>query len=156
MQPQNKVGYRMKVKPREYHFSTSLEWTEEKKGMLHCEDKPSVTVACPPEFGGHPAIWSPEDLFIGSVEVCTLTTFLFILKKRAIPLNYYRSKARGKATLVDGAFVFETIDLILDIGVNSKDDIHQVIKILEDVPKLCLISNSIRSKVHIDAHINVK
>jgi len=32
----------------------------ENKGVLRCEGKLDIMVACPPEFGGHPGIWSPE------------------------------------------------------------------------------------------------
>ncbi len=146
----------MKGKPREYQFSTSLDWTEAKKGVLHCVGKPSIAVACPPEFNGHPNIWSPEDLFIGSIEVCTMTTFLFLLKKESVNLKYYHSTAEGIAKLVKGAFQFDTIKLKLKIGVSTKDDKVRVLSILDKVPNLCLISNSITSKVEIEPIIYVE
>jgi organic hydroperoxide reductase OsmC/OhrA len=70
----------MKGKPMKYLYQTHLRWTGEKKGRLSSKGKPDIEVACPPEFGGHPDIWSPEDLFLSSVEVCTMTTFIIKIK----------------------------------------------------------------------------
>ena len=54
----------MKGEPIKYVYNTSLKWVGEKKGLLSAEGKPDILTACPPEFQGHPNIWSPEDLYI--------------------------------------------------------------------------------------------
>lgn len=38
--------------------------------------KPEIQVWASPEFKRHEGNWSPEDLLVASVEVCTMTTFL--------------------------------------------------------------------------------
>jgi len=45
----------MKGKPVRYSYHTSLEWIGEKKEDL-AMGKPTIMVACPPEFGRHPGI----------------------------------------------------------------------------------------------------
>ena len=69
----------MKLEPVKHYYKTHIEWTLEKKGILKSEEKPDIDVACPPEFGGHPNIWSPEDLFVGATEVCLMTTFIWYM-----------------------------------------------------------------------------
>jgi organic hydroperoxide reductase OsmC/OhrA len=143
----------MKGEPVIYAYKTQLTWEGERKGMLTSEGKPALMVACPPEFGGHENIWSPEDLFLSSVEVCTMTTFLWLAQKQRIQLNSYQSKATGTAELVDKTFRFSSIHIQLSIGVSSESDRKKVIKIIEKIPTLCLVSNSIRSVVAIESDI---
>ena len=107
---------------------------------MKCEDKPDIVVACPPEFGGHPEIWSPEDLFLASVEICTMTTFLWFANKERLTFDFYKSEATGIVELV---------------GVSSEEDRVRVEKILKKVERACLISNSIKTDVHIEPEILV-
>jgi len=143
----------MKGEPVRYNYNTRLEWTSEKKGVLRCEGKPDIMVACPPEFGGHPGIWSPEDFFLASVEVCTLTTFLWYVDKEHVNLKSYSSEATGTVELVDGRFRFNSITVKLRIDVSSEDDRTRVEKILKKVERACLITNSIQTDVHVESKI---
>lgn len=145
----------MKGQSVKYTYHTQLEWTSEKKGVLKCEGKPDIIVACPPEFGGHPDIWSPEDLFLASVEVCTLTTFLWFADKEHITLKLYNSEARGTVELVNGVFQFSSIIVKLKIGISSEDDRSLVEKIVKKVSRACLISNSIHTSVRVESETSV-
>ena len=145
----------MRGEPVKYGYNTNLEWTSEKKGVLRCEDKPDIVVACPPEFGGHPDIWSPEDLFVGSVEVCLLTTFLWFVNKEHVALKFYRSKTAGTVELVGGVFRFSAITVTMNIGISQEHDRQIIEKILKKVKRVCLISNSIQAEVHIESDITV-
>jgi len=139
----------MKGEPVRYEYETSLDWTEQKKGVLHAVKKPDITIACPPEFGGHPGIWSPEDLFLASVEVCILTTFLWFVQKYQIPLSSYSSKAKGIVQLVGGVFQFTTINIDIEIEVTSKESLGDIDSLTKKVKRACLISNSITTQVDI-------
>ncbi|MCK4364801.1 MAG: OsmC family protein [Thermoplasmatales archaeon] len=145
----------MKGEPVKYHYYTQLEWTSEKKGVLRCEGKPDIMVACPPEFGGHPGIWSSEDLFLASVEICTMTTFLWFADKEHLTIKSYTSKANATAELDGGVFRFSSIKIRVNIGVSSENDRKTVEKILKKVERACLITNSIQTDVRIEPEIFV-
>ena len=145
----------MKGEPVKYTYNTQLEWTGEKKGILKCKGKPDIIVACPPEFGGHPGIWSPEDLFLASVEVCTMTTLLWFTNKEDLTLKSYKSEAIGNVELVGGVFQFSSITIKVEINVLSEEDGLRVEKILKKVKRACLITNSIETDVHIEPEIVV-
>lgn len=145
----------MVLEPVKYTYQTQLKWTGERKGILSCEGKPDIMVATPPEFGGHPGIWSPEDIFLASVEVCTLTTFLWFVNKEHVKLKSYNSEASGTVEMVGGMFKFSSITVKLRIGVSSEDDRTVVEKIVKKVSRACLISNSIYTDVHIESEIIV-
>jgi len=139
----------MRGKPVRYSYHTSLEWIGEKKGRLSCEDKPDIMVACPPEFGGHHGIWSPEDLFLSSVEVCFMTSFLYLINKRGIILKSYRSESEGFAELVGNVFRFSLITVNVHVGVSSEEDKNIVERLLKRVPDICVVSKSIKADVEI-------
>lgn len=145
----------MKIKPVRYKYMTNLSWSSEKKGILKSIGKPEIEVACPPEFGGHPNMWSPEDLFLSSVEVCTMTTVLWLVNKEKMQLLSYKSKAEGFVEMVNGVFQFSLINIKLTIGVSSGKDCDKIENIIKKVNKTCLISNSIRSTVKIETKIVV-
>ncbi len=145
----------MKGEPVKYEYQTSLSWTGEKKGILSCKDKPDIMVACPPEFGGHPDIWSPEDLFLASVNVCTMTTFLWFVKKEGLFLKFYQSEASGTVEMVGGVFRFSSITIKVRIGISSENDRSHVEKMLKKVEHACLITNSISTDIHIESEIVV-
>lgn len=145
----------MKGKPVKYKYNTNLEWTQEKKGIIRSKDKIDIEVACPPEFGGHQGIWSPEDLFLSSVEVCMLTTFLWYIKKEDIEIKSYKSKAEGTVEMTDGVFQFSIINIEIKIRLNNEEDISNIEKILKKVKIACLISNSIKTEVNIKPEIMI-
>ena len=154
----DKIGYVicMKGEPVKYNYTTQLEWTGEKKGMLRCEGKPDIMVACPPEFGGHPNIWSPEDIFLASVEICTMTTLLWFTNKENIILKSYSSVASGMVELSGGVFQFSSITVKIKVCVSSKDDSSRVERLFKKVERACLITNSITTNVHIESEIVVE
>jgi len=143
----------MKGEPVKYKYGTNLEWTSEKKGIMKSNNKPDITVACPPEFGGHAGIWSPEDLFVASVEVCMLTTFLWYIKKEDIAIRSYNSEAEGTVEMTAGVFRFSLIEVKMKIELCDEKDYNQIKKILRKVKRACLISNSMNTEVTIDPEI---
>jgi organic hydroperoxide reductase OsmC/OhrA len=145
----------MDWEPVKYPYSTSLKWTGEHKGVHSSEGKPDIPVACPPEWGGHPNIWSPEDLFVASVELCTMTTFLFLLDKTKGKIKSYESTAVGTAQMVDGVFVFRDIVVRPKIVAPSGENADKAAKALADCPKWCLITRSVKCDVKIEPDIKV-
>ena len=141
--------------PEKYTYNTQLRWTSELMGNLSSKGRPKIEVATPPEFGGHMGIWSPEDLFLSSVEVCILTTFLWFVNKEHVNLKSYSSKATGTVEKIDGKYIFNSIYIELEIGISSDDNRSIVEKILKKAPRACLISNSIKTDVHIKSKINI-
>jgi len=81
------------IRAKSYRYATSVRWTGEKKGALTAAGKPSVEVGTPPEFKGHEGIWSPEDLFVASVNVCLMSTFLAFAGRAGIAFDKYESEA---------------------------------------------------------------
>jgi peroxiredoxin-like protein len=146
----------MQFKPRLYKFSTSLAWTEGKKGLLSSAGKRPVEIACPPEFGGPGGFWSPEDLLVASVEVCVMTTFVHLMGRRRTEFVSYSSSAEGMAGLEDGEFRFTRIAVRARVDVSRSDDVPVAIRCIESAARECMVSRSLRCPVHVEHTVRVQ
>jgi peroxiredoxin-like protein len=137
----------MAIRPKSHRYTTSVRWTGEKKGMMDVAGKPSVEVATPPEFKGHEGIWSPEDLFVASVNSCIMTTFLAFAGRAGLAFEGYESEAEGLLEFVDGRLIFTKIVVRPRVTLGPGADRKQAEEILHKAEKNCLVSNSIRTEV---------
>jgi len=139
-----------KIKHKSFSYHTSLNWVGNRAGMLHSEGKPDFRVSSPPEFKGEEGVWTPEDLFVAAVDVCTMTTFLAFAKHKKLAVHSYETQAEGRLEFVDGKYQFTKVVLRPTIVLESADETEQARKILEDAHRSCIVSNSIRTEVAID------
>lgn len=140
----------MEVRSKVYHYHTTVRWTEQRKGVISCAGKPDVEVATPPEFKGHPNIWSPEDLFVASANICLMTTFLAFAERAGLAFASYESEAEGKLELVEGKFQFTAITLKPTITLKSSADAGKAKELIEKAEANCLISNSMKATVTLE------
>ena len=136
-------------KNKKFVYKNSITWENQKKGLLSSREKPSFQVATPPEFKGHEGIWSPEDLFVASVNACIMTTFLYFAEKEQIALKSYESEAEGFLEMVDRKLKFSEIKVRPKICVKCKDQIEKTKEMIAVSEKRCLISHSIDAKVEV-------
>ena len=140
----------MEFKPVVYEYKTQLNWTGERKGTMSSDGKPDIFGACPPEFGGHENIWTPEDMFVASVELCTMSTFLWLAGNQKLEIKSYKSEAIGKASMDDGKMKYVSLEVKPEVMVFKEEDIAMAKKVFGEIEKWCLITNSISTKVDIE------
>lgn len=146
----------MQKKDKTFLFETSLDWTEAHQGIAHSPDKPNILVACPPVFRKESPIdqWSPEELFVSSVEVCLMLEFIALVKRRGASFTSYRSKARGKLEFVDrGKLQFTRIDVDIDVEVPEEQAPEIVEALVHESEERCLISNSLKTEVAVNPSV---
>lgn len=131
-----------------FYYNTNVEWNEGRKGSLTESNFPLIEVATPPEFPkGVPNVWSPEHLFVASVNICLMTTFLAIAENSKVNFVSYKCSGVGKLEKVDGKFMMSEITLKPEIVVQEEKDIERTERIIHKSENHCLISNSIKTKV---------
>jgi len=143
----------MEVRSKVYTYRTSLKWTERKMGMLSSTGKPDVEVSTPPEFKGHEGIWSPEDLFVASVNVCVMSTFLALAERAGLAFMSYESDAEGRVELVEGKLQVTSVTLTPRVTVKSSGDVDKTKELLTKAESNCLISNSVKTHVTMQAAV---
>jgi organic hydroperoxide reductase OsmC/OhrA len=140
-------------RPKTYTYRTSVAWTGARAGQLEAEGKPGFRVASPPEFKGEAGVWSPEDLFVASVNICTMTTFLSFAERAKLVLQGYHSDAEGTLELVEGGFRFTRIVIRPRVKV-PVGQVDQAGQVMHDAHKKCLISNSMKCQVIVEATVD--
>jgi peroxiredoxin-like protein len=140
----------MDVRSKVYFYQTTVRWTEQRKGLMSCAGKPDIEVATPPEFKGHPDIWSPEDLFVASANICLMTTFLAFAERAGLAFSSYESEAEGRLELVEGKFQFTAIMLKPTITLQPGADAGKAKELIEKAEANCLISNSMKATVTLE------
>jgi len=147
---------RFKIKSKKFIYKNSVKWEGERKGRLFCADKPDIQIAPPPEFKGYPGIWTPEDLFIATVNSCIMTTFLYYAEREGLKFLSYESQVQGVLERVGREFMFSTIKIMPKILIEKDCDVHRIKEVIKLSEKYCFISNSIKSKVEITPEIKIK
>ena len=139
----------MKQTGKEFIYQSSIKWQTQRKGVISSQGKPDIAVATPPEFKGHPGIWTPEDFFITAVNSCIMTTFLYYAEKGRLNFLSYHSDVEGVLEKIDNQFMFSRVTVKPYIVVTNNSDINKAKNLIGLSGKDCLISHSIKSKVEI-------
>jgi organic hydroperoxide reductase OsmC/OhrA len=146
---------RAKVRHKTFTYNTRVDWAGDRSGTLASEGKPAFRVSSPPEFKGEDGVWTPEDLFVAAVDVCTLTTFVAFAARKQLPLVSYSSSAEGLLEFVDGGFQFTKVTLRPEIVVQTPEAVAAAGGILEDAHRACLVARSVRAEVVVEPTIEV-
>lgn len=143
----------IKAKAKTFHYPVDVRWSGEKRGMLAIAGKPDLPVASPPEFHGHPGVWSPEDLFVAAVNACTLLTFLSIAERRGIALVSYESGATGTLERAGGVFRFTRVVLTPRIVVERPGDREAALAAFREAEAGCLVARSVSAAIESEPEI---
>ncbi|MEJ2008402.1 MAG: OsmC family protein [Acidobacteriota bacterium] len=140
---ENNKGYRV------FRFESDVGWTKEKECTICAPGKPEIQLSSPPEFKGRSGVWTPEDMFVASVNVCTLMTFLAYAGHKSLGLAGYESSVEGVLEYSNGKYRFTEITLHPHVTVKAEKEIERAREILMDAHNNCLITNSIVAQVKI-------
>ncbi|MBK8955026.1 MAG: OsmC family protein [Saprospiraceae bacterium] len=140
-----------------HFYNVDIKWNHLRLGTLSSTElNDSLEVATPPPFpGGMEKIWSPEHLLVASVSSCLMTTFLAIAENSKLEFTNFECKASGKLEKIEGKFVISEIVLKPVITISNEKDREKAERIIHKSESVCLISNSIKSTIILDAQIIV-
>lgn len=137
----------MAIRAKSFTYTTSLRWDGERKGTISAAGKTDVQVATPPEFKGHEGMWSPEDLYVASANICVMTTFLAFAERAGLGFESYESEAEGTLEFVDDRFLFTKIVLRPRITLKEGEEKANAEEILHKAERNCLVSASMKTEV---------
>jgi peroxiredoxin-like protein len=137
-----------------HYYKTYLKWDEGRIGTLSSETLDSFKVATPPEFPkGVPNTWSPEHLYVASINACLMTTFLAIAENSKLEFISFSCESKGKLEKVDGRFMISEVELRPEIKVNNERDKERAGRIIVKAEEHCLISSSVKTKIILSPNI---
>lgn len=132
------------VRPKEFHFPVSVEWTGERRVAAHVQGKPAIEIAPPLVFRGtDPTTWSPEDFFVAAAASCLAVTFTGLAARAGLAYTSLEVDADGIAgQRSDGRFGFTRILLRLEIETDP-DDADEARRLADQAEQTCLVSASL-------------
>jgi len=133
--------------PKTFTYTTTLDHVIARTGVARSGAKPELRVASPPEFKGEKDVWTPEDLFVSSIEVCLMLTFIGVAEKRALEFIRYESSAEGTLEWIDGSYRFTRVVVRPRVTVASVEAIAVAYEVIGRAHATCLVANSVRSDV---------
>ena len=134
--------------PNVIQYHTSAEWTVRHQGVARSPKKIGVEVVCPPPFcRERDDLWSAEEYFVSSVEMCLMMTFIYFADRGEVPFLSYGSHATGTVEFVDGTATFTKVDIYPRIEAPDERNAKKIGRMLKGASRSCLISNSISAEV---------
>lgn len=139
----------------EHSYEVSVKWNADRKGTMSSPElDTSIEVATPPQFPkGMEGIWSPEHLFTAAVSSCLMTTFLSIAENSKLEFSKFEVSSKGILEQVEGKFMMTKVLLFPTVTIANEKDRERAERILQKSEANCLISNSVKSAVEMQATI---
>lgn len=137
-----------------YYYETEIEWRGEKDLTLAGGKLPEIAAGAPPEFKGREGNWSPEHLFVASLNSCYALTLLAIAEFSKIALVSLSLLAKGKLERVQGGG-YQITEIVVKprVVLASANDLARMPRVMEKAKENCFVSNSIKSSIKIEPEV---
>lgn len=138
-------------------YEVRIKWAQERNGCGEAAGIASaVQFSAPPEFGGRPGRWSPEQLLVLAVSSCFMTSFLFFADRSGLTLAGYEAEGEGRLEKLPGkGYRFAEVVLRPVVQVEKEDSVPLAQRLLEKAERACIVSNSLTAPVRVEARIEV-
>jgi len=138
-----------------HHYRVAAQGNVEGTIDLSSPDIPDLESAAPAEFGGPGDQWSPETLLSAAVAGCLILSFRAIA--RASKFDWISLTCDVNAVLekVDKVTQFTAFHETVVLEVPPGTDESKAMRLLERAEHVCLVTNSLTGKTHLDATVNL-
>lgn len=134
--------------PFPHRYQIGLNWTGGKEGVLSAPPRPELSGGAPPEFDGTDRVWSPEHLLLSSASLCLMLTFLALADKTRLRVDGYRCRTEGVLEKTPTGIAFSSIRVLVEL---RADDQPRAEALLQTAKKHCIVSNSLKSPLAVEA-----
>ncbi len=124
-------------------------------GEILCSNGTRMDFSAPAALYGQPNVLTPEDAFVGALNMCFQLMFIWSIEKMKIDLVAYECVAEGSVEdLLDRTSIFKKIVLRPRIQVRNctEDKVKRALKLAE---KFSLVAQSIKAELEIKPEIHI-
>ena len=136
-------------------YKTTTTWKGGHLGELSCGNGMKTSFSAPAELHGHHDMLTPEDAFVGALNMCFQLMFLWSVERLELELVSYRCDAKGLVEeLLDRTSVFRKVVLHPRIEARNcgEDAVRRALRLAE---KYSLIAASVKTEVVVEPEILV-
>ena len=146
-------------RPGEVHsrYPLTLTWSGEKRGRIGSPDGlPELDFASPPQFGGHPGLWTPEHLFAAAALACWMTTFVAIAGYSKLEFVAIDGGAEGEVAMnEERRYHVSRLVLRPRVTVHREEDREKALRLMAKAEGNCLIARSTKTPVTFEPEVVV-
>jgi len=135
-----------------FQYTVSLDRARGREGRVSAGERPSIHTAPPGDFpAGDDTRWSPEHLYLGSLQTCTMLSFLAHAEHNGVPVRGYTAQIEGTVMrrAEDGRYAFVLIRhkprVVVPVG--QRDAARAIVGKAE---RDCFISASTNAEIQVD------
>ncbi len=141
---------------QEHFYEVNINWKKDRIGELSSPVlTETIECATPPEFpNGVPNIWSPEHLYVASINSCFMATFLAIAGNFKLEVQSFDCKTIAKLEMVEGKYQITTAEMSPVVKLINPVDAEKVLRVLEKAKAGCLVTNSMKTEVTLNSTVN--
>lgn len=144
------------MQPFPHHYVVNAAATETGEVRLEAANLPDLASAPPAEFGGPGTRWSPETLLVAAVADCFVLTFRATAKLANLSWSSLSCDAVGTLDRIDRVTRFSEFRLRVRLQVPEGSSQAHAERVIDDVERNCLVSNSLTAKVQVERTVVVK
>jgi organic hydroperoxide reductase OsmC/OhrA len=134
-------------------YKTITMWKGGHLGEISCGNGAQMDFSAPAALYGQPNVLTPEDAFVGALNMCFQLMFLWSVEKLKIDLVSYECEAEGFVEeLLDRTSVFKKMILRPKIKVRNCTE-KRVSRALKLAEKFSLIAQSIKGELAVEPEI---
>jgi len=137
--------------PFPHQYCATIRRTFASRARVEAPPRPSLHGGPSSELEGDVSSWSPEHLVLSSLGLCMLTTFEAFAARDGIEVLRWVATARGTVSRTSEGLMFTSIVLGIDMEITGNVD--HVERTLDDAKRYCLVLNSLRVPVIVEAEI---
>lgn len=141
------------MEPLPHRYDVHLDGGPSCYASVSIPGGPTLQTAPPRAFGGPGDAWSPEHLFLASVQTCFVFTLRSVAQKVQLPFTALSVDAIGTVDRRNGRVRFTSIDLHGRIVLGEGGDPALARRVLEKSEQACLISASLSTPVRLEIEV---
>ncbi|MFW9800497.1 MAG: OsmC family protein [Candidatus Thorarchaeota archaeon] len=139
----------MSEDPKLYHVN--VLWDHKEGGKVQIHGSQSIKVSRPKGEEGTPDLYTPEHLFVASVTVCFMNSFIYFTRKMHIEFQSFECMGSGTLEQIGKSFEITRIEIKSKLVIDSEKLRPKFERALYLGAKYCFVGNSMKSSI---AHEN--
>jgi len=141
---------------KSYLFKNTVFKEDDESAKTVFSGPGEVEVGPAPEFGGSTKTLNPEEMFVGAINSCLMTTFFYFVQKSNVEILSYCSDAEAQVEKAANGFQFTNVEVRAKVTLREQNFVEKTRELGNLAEKYCLVSHSVACPVRYHLQVETK